>query len=272
MIALLLAAALSAQAPDKAGAPAAQGAQETKVRQSLSPTEQRYDHCVNTATSDPDKGEIEASFWRRDGGKFLARQCLGIAFANEQKWESAADEFQGAAQEAEVAHDKKASSFWAQAGNAWLAAGKAAQARSALDAALAAGTLTGVERGEATFDRARALVVSGDLAAARNDIDAALRDAKDDPLIWLASATIARRMNDLERARGDIAQAYTLASDDANIYVEIGNIAAAGGDSAGAQSAWHDAIRIAPDSAAAKSARDALAQFDQAASPAAAKP
>lgn len=223
--------------------------------------EARYDRCVDLATVNPPEGVVEGTQWRASGGGFFARQCIGIAYANQAKWTPAAEEFEAAAQEAEVARNSKAAQFWAQAGNARLAAGDVAKARAALDAALAAGTLVGLERGEAQFDRARAMVAAGELEGARNDIDQALTLAGEDPLIWLASATLARRMDDLPRARKDIAEAFRRSSDDPSIYLEIGNIAALGGDADGAKSAWNDAVRVAPSSEAAANARNALKQF-----------
>lgn len=221
----------------------------------------RYDQCVDLATGDPPRGAAAASQWRTNDGGFLARQCLGIAYANQQQWIPAAEEFTAAAQEAEVARDPHAAQYWAQAGNAWIATGQPAKARAALDAALAAGTLTGLDRGEAQFDRARAFVGIGDLESARADIDKAIELAPADPLIWLASAALARRMEDLPRARKDVAEAFRLSSDDPSVYLEIGNISAVAGDEAGARSAWNDAIRIAPSSPAAESARTAMQQF-----------
>ena len=232
----------------------------------------RYNNCIDLATGDPAKGETEATFWHRDGGRFLARQCLGIALANQGRWLAAAGEFEDAAQEAEVVHDNRAAYFWAQAGNAWLATKNTVKARRALDAALAAGTLETTQRGEALFDRARSMVASGDLAGARADIDAALALVKQDPLIWLASATLARKMNDLPRAKIDVAEAFRQATDDAAVYLEVGNIAAAAGDESGAKAAWNDAVRIAPDSNAGRSARVALKQFDNPAASATPKP
>lgn len=225
-------------------------------------TEARYDRCVDLATSDPKAGEADAARWRIDGGGYFARQCLGIAYANQRRWAGAAEEFAAAANEAEIARDSRAAHYWAQAGNARLALGDAAGARSALDAALAAGTLIGLQRGEASFDRARALVLLGDLAGARADLDRAQQLAAADPLVWLASATLARRMGELVRARADIARAYELARDDASVLLEIGNIAARSGDAAGTQGAWTEAARLAPDSEAAAQARAALKQFE----------
>lgn len=227
-------------------------------------TEARYDQCVDLATSNPKAGEADATRWHVDGGGFFARQCLGIAHANQRNWAAAADEFAAAANEAEIARDSRAAHYWAQAGNARLAQGDAARARSALDAALAAGTLVGLQRGEASFDRARALVLLGDLESARSDLDRAQQFAAADPLVWLASATLARRTGDLPRARGDAARAYELARDDPSVLLEIGNIAASSGDADGAQHAWNEAVRLGPDSEAGAQARAALKQFEPA--------
>ncbi|QNA82679.1 hypothetical protein G4G27_00650 [Sphingomonas sp. So64.6b] len=244
---------LAAAAPVQAGPPA--------------PAQDRYTHCLDLATNDPATGADEAGRWQLSGGGFLARQCLGVAYANSGNWNAAAAEFEGAARAAELAKDKRAALFWAQGGNAWLAAKEPGKARAALDAALAAGSLTGLQRGEALLDRGRAQVASNDLAGAREDLDQALVDAAADPLAWLLSATLARRMDDLPRARKDIAEALKRSGDDASVQLEAGNIAALGGDEAGAKAAWGQASKIAPESESGIAAKAALAQFATPAKP-----
>jgi Flp pilus assembly protein TadD len=93
-------------------------------------------------------------------------------------------------------------------------------------------------------------------------MDKALVDGADDPLVWLLSATLARRMSDLPRAQKDIAQALRLASDDASVQLEAGNVAALAGDEAGAKAAWSAAVRLKPGSDIATHAQAALEQFD----------
>ena len=228
------------------------------------PAEQRFNRCAGLAREDARQAETEAGQWQRDGGGFLAHQCLGLAYATEQRWTAAAAEFDAAGEAAGIAHDARTANYWAQAGNAWLAAGEPMKARTSLNAALALGTLQGLQRGEANLDRARAFVASGDLPDARVDLDRATVDAADDPLSWLLSATLARRMQDLPRARKDIAEAMHRAGDDASVQLEAGNIAAALGDEEGAKLAWNRAIQIRPDSVPARLARNALKQFDTA--------
>jgi len=248
MIFLLLLSAQAAQAAPVAGPP--------------DPVEQRFDRCVDLAESDPRAAEVEAGQWQRDGGGFLSHQCLGIAYASETRWTGAGAEFEAAARGAEIARDKRAANYWAQAGNAWLAGGEPMKARTALNAALAAGTLEGMQRGEANLDRARAFVAGGNLGDARADIDRALVDAIDDPLAWLLSATLARRMHDLPRAQHDIAETLKRAGDDASAQLEAGNIAALSGDEARAKAAWTRAAQLRPDSDAGRAAMAAIRQFD----------
>lgn len=225
------------------------------------PAAQRLERCVDLAAGDPPAALAEAAEWRSAGGGFLARQCLGMAYAAQQNWVAAASEFDAAARAAEAARDSRAANYWAQAGNAWLAAADPAKAQAALDAALAAGTLTGLQLGEAHLDRARALVAGGAAQGARADLDQAIRHAPEDPLVWLLSATLARRAGDLPRARKDIAAALDRSGDDASVQLEAGNIAALQRDESGAKTAWNRAVLLAPDSDAGRQARAALAQF-----------
>ena len=254
--ALLLSQAASPAAkpaPKPAPKPAAAGPADNGAR---------LQRCIATIATDPVAARAEAGRWRMAGGGAAARDCAGLAFAAEKNWPAAATEFETAAHEAQLARNDRAATYWAQGGNAWLAAGDPARARVALDSALTAGTLTGLQLGEARLDHARALVAAGDLASARTDIDLALTTAGADPLAWLLSATLSRRMGNLPRARGDIAEALKRSADDPSVQLEAGNIAAQSGDEPAARTAWGEAARLAPDTPVGRSAVAALAQFD----------
>jgi tetratricopeptide (TPR) repeat protein len=221
----------------------------------------RYEHCIERANTDPAGAEAEAGAWRVAGGGFLASQCLGMAYSREQRWAAASVAFETAATAAEKAKDARSSGYWAQAGNAFLAAGDASKARAALDAAIASGTLTGMELGEAHLDRARALVGANDMGGARDDLDRALGEVPADPLAWLLSATLARHVAGAPRAQKDIAEALRLGGDDSDVQLEAGNIAAKAGDAGAAKTAWQQAVDLRPDSASGKAAAAALQQF-----------
>ncbi|WP_109809561.1 tetratricopeptide repeat protein [Sphingosinithalassobacter portus] len=226
------------------------------------PISDRGDACERAAVNAPRQGETLANQWIVDGGGYQARECLGLALANQQRWRDAASAFSAAATEAEDKDDVRAANLWALAGNAWLAEGVPDRALTALDKAIAKQKLEGLTLGEAHLDRARARVSGGDEAGAREDLDIAVRLAAADPFAWLLSATLARRMGDLPRAHRDIAEAVRLAGDDPAVQLELGNIAAVSGNADGARTAWERVITLAPGTARAATARQALAQFD----------
>lgn len=187
-------------------------------------------------------------------------RCAGVALARIEKWQQAAELFEGAAK---ALNDAKAARLWAQAGNAWLAAGEAARAGAALDSALVwSAGLSAAEKGELQLDRARAAVAAGQLEAGRTVLDQALASVPDHPLAWLLSATLARRMGQPRRAATDIAEALKRAPEDAAVQLEAGNIAALAGDRAKARERWAEAARLQPDGATGRAAKAALAQFD----------
>ena len=186
-------------------------------------------------------------------------RCAGVALAGAARWREAAAAFEGAAKQV---NDTKAADLWAQAGNAWLAAGEPAKAGAALDAALVLSEgRTAFDKGELRLDRARAAVAAGDLDAGRTVLDQALTAVPDDPLAWLLSATLARRMGQPARAAKDIAEALKRAPDDAAVQLEAGNIAARAGNTEQAKERWGDALRLQPDGDAGRAAKAALAQF-----------
>jgi len=220
---------------------------------------QRYRACAAVAEADSAKGVAAADAWAKDGGGFLADRCKGLALATGGQWAQAAAIFEFAAQGAQSAQHSVAYPAWAQAGNAWLAAGQPTRAKAALDNAIDPGFLRNLQLGQALIDRARAFVGMGELPSARTDLDIAVREAPEDPLGWLLSATLARRMGDLERARDDIVEAAERDADNPAVQLEVGNIAAGLGEDVGARGAWARVIELAPESPQAASAKAALA-------------
>lgn len=221
----------------------------------------RFEACAALAESDPAKALDQAGAWRLQGGGVLARQCEGLAYVTQKRWAPAAIAFEAAARLAERDADGRAATLWVQAGNAALAGNDPAKARGFLDAALARATLTGEPLGEAHLDRARARAALGDLPGARFDLDSATKLVPADPLGWLLSATLARRMNNLARAQADIAEAAKRSPDDAAVAYEAGNIAMLSGNEAAARTAWEGATKIQPNGPAGKAAAEALARL-----------
>ncbi len=226
--------------------------------------EARFDACMDTATDDPKTGIVAANEWLIAGGGYFARHCLGFAYSKEGRWSAAADAFVDAARDAELARDKRAANLWTQAGNAMLATGDADKALTYFDAALAQGVAQGLLLGELHLDRARALVVAGQTDAAEIALAEAHKLAPEDPLAWLLSATLARRLGKLERAQADIDIAARLAPRDPEVALEAGNIAASAGKYDVARRNWTQAIEIRPEGPIARTARGHLSELDRA--------
>ena len=221
----------------------------------------RFEACSLLAETDPPRALAEAGTWRIAGGGVLARQCEGLAYVTQKRWMPAAAAFEAAAREADSKADRRAAVLLVQAGNAALAGSDAQAASRYFDAALARGQLTGEALGEAHLDRARARAALADMKGARSDLDLATQYVPADPLGWLLSATLARKMNDLPRAQRDIEEAAKRSPDDASVALEAGTIAVLSGRDDAARTAWEAAIALAPGSASAKSATESLARL-----------
>lgn len=222
----------------------------------------KFQACLDQAIEAPDKAVVFAQQWRIDGGSFYARNCMGFAYARAERWAPAIVSFEQGADEAERNGEMVQSGrLWAQAGNAALAGGDAAKARDDFDAALVRGLPDGVEKGEVHLDRARALVALNDAKGARDSLDIALEQVPQDPLVWLLSATLARRSGELKLAQAHVARAVQLAPDDASVALEEGNIAILTDQEDVARSAWQRAVKLAAQSPAGKAAADNLSRL-----------
>jgi tetratricopeptide (TPR) repeat protein len=226
-----------------------------------SPEQARFDRCAALAEREPARALDKAGSWRLRGGGWLARQCEGLAYVTQKRWEPATIAFEAAAQLAERDADGRSAAIWVQAGNAALASGNPAKARALLDSAIARAVLSGEALGEAHLDRARALAALGDMKGARSDLDQAVKRVPADPLVWLLSATLARKMGDLPRAQADIGEAAKRSPDDASVALEAGNIAILSGREEAARTAWQAAVRLQPKGPAGAAASDSLARI-----------
>ena len=230
----------------------------------------QFEECAALARNDPPSAVMEASLWAQQGGDYLAKACHGLALANDFRFAEAAPLFIEAARGADSRSDVRAARFWAQAGNAYIAEGMAAEAIGALDIALKSSAPAGGERADIEVDRARALVGLNRTDEAVTSLASARQLAPENGTAWLLSATLARRMNKLPDALGYVQTAAALAPRDAAVALEAGNIAIAAGDEASARTQWEQVIKIAPTSRQATTAQAQLAALGSAPTPPAA--
>ena len=226
--------------------------------------EVQFDKCLKLAGTDPASAVAEASLWTQQPGGYLARACHGYALATDFKFDLAIPMLTEAAKLAEEKVGARAARFWAQAGNAALAADTAL---AALDKALASQTLESAERADSEVDRARALVALRRPADAEAALTAARKLSPENGTAWLLSATLARRMNKLPDALSYIQTTAALLPRDAAVALEAGNIAIAAGDEGAARKQWEQSIAIAPNSRQAATAKAQLAALAASAPP-----
>ena len=223
---------------------------------------ERLSSCLTAADIKPEGGVSDAEAWAKEGGGAYAAHCRGYALVKAERYTEATMAYEAGASASGVEPEMRARLF-SQAGNVALLNGDIPRANVAFDLALERPLPATLATGEIHLDRARARVAAEELKGARNDLDKALQMAPMDPLGWLLSATLARRVEDLALARAHIEQAAKLARNDANIAIEQGVIYALSADrDPAARAAFQRAEEIAgKDSELGKRAQAYLAQL-----------
>lgn len=225
--------------------------------------------CLDQLEQDPARAHAMAQIRRSEtsgADRVLANHCLGTASAELGLWDDARAAFAAARAETPDDEARTRARFAALAGNAALAGGDAQGAHDLLtmaetDARTAkAAPLEAI----AATDRARALVTLGRGEEALGALESATRLAPERSEGWLLKATLLRRLDQLAEAQVAIQQAAALAPANTDIGLEAGVIAVLGGRDAAARASWQSVIELAPDSPAAATAKDYLAQLGDA--------
>lgn len=241
-------------------------------QQQSAPEPSRLARCLAQTKSDPAAAIDLALIWRASEAGALraeAEQCLGVAQSRTGRWSEAEESFIAARDDTPVSERSLRAMRGAMAGNAALAADRAAAALALLDVARsdALDAADPAQAGEIAIDRARALVALERPAEAA----AALAEARDrspgNPQAWLLSATLARREGNLAEAQSQIQRAAEINPRDPEIGLEAGVIAVLSGRDAAARQSWQSVIAAAPGSEAAKVAQGYLDQLGPADAP-----
>jgi len=239
----------------------------------LSATSVWLESCLEQLAQDPARAHAMAQIRRSETSgtdRVLANHCLGTAASALGLWDDARTAFLAAREETPAAETRARARFAALAGNAALAGGDPEGALGLLteaenDArAAAAAPLEAI----AVTDRARALVALGRGEEALGALDAATMLAPDNGEGWLLKATLLRRMDRLGEAQAAIERAAALtpggSGNGPQIGLEAGVIAVLAGREAAARQSWQSVIDLAPESLAAVTAKDYLAQLGDA--------
>lgn len=235
---------------------------------STNPASVWLSQCLAQLSEEPSRAHTMAQIQRNavsGDARVLANHCLGLAATELARWDEAIQAFSDARDEIPATDPRARARFATMAGNASLASGDVAGAAlsfqlAKMDAQQAASaTLEAI----ASVDLARALVGMNAPDDALVALDDATRLAPNDSEGWLLKATLLRRMERLEEAQTAIERAGELAPLDAQIGLEAGVIAVLSGREEAARESWLSVIEIQPDSLAAQTAEDYLAQLGE---------
>ena len=216
----------------------------------------KYINCMALARSAPKKAIEIAARWAHAGSDEGARHCAAVAFFNNGAYEEAARRLESLAATSRLQGKKLQAELLAQAGQAWLNAGKTVEALSAQTRALA---LAG-PRIELLLDRAITYASVGKYWEAIDDLNQAIdKDSKRvDALVFRATAW--RKLKNFDLGQDDIARAVELAPSNVDALLERGNILSLSGDPAAAAADWARVIAHDEKSPAADAARENLSK------------
>lgn len=221
------------------------------------PDAQHYERCLQLAHSDPQKAFDDAESWRNVGGGFPAQHCAAVALVGLKKYADAATRLETLAGSMMQSGPDMRADALEQAGQAWLLAGKAPEAKAAFDAALGFKP----KDAELLIDRAEASALGSKYFDAIDDLNTVLDQTPNrvDALIYRASAY--RQLGSLDLASDDIDRALRLDPNSVPGLLERGNLRRLKNDTAGAKADWQQVIKLGPGTPAAASAQENIAHL-----------
>ena len=222
--------------------------------------------CMGAVEANPARSaEVARDALKEAVGRERVRAglCLGVALSDLGQWDEARETFIGARDAAEVDDHASRARLGEMAGNAALAANEPGQALSVLAPAASDAQAAGdkVLIAAIAIDRARALVAVKQPDEAASALAQAREAVPDSAQAWLLSATLSRRQKNLITAQTQIEKAAQLAPQDPEVGLEAGVIAMLSGNETAARRSWNSVLAMAPESDAAATARQYIAQL-----------
>ncbi len=217
-----------------------------------------YAACMAMAQKSPQQAINDSKAWAARGGGEPAQHCAAIAYLGLGLYNEAAQRLEVLGERSAMQDGRLRADLYAQAGQAWLIAGKPDQALAAQTRALALRP----NDAEILIDRSITLATSGRLWEAVDDLNHVLDVAPNraDALVFRASAY--RSLETLDLAEQDIEAANRLWPDSAEVILERGSIRKSRGNIAGARADWLRVIELAPNTPSGEAARREIQTLD----------
>jgi tetratricopeptide (TPR) repeat protein len=216
-----------------------------------------YERCLDMLEDDPEGARSLAESWTMEGGGEGAEHCGALAALSLGEAERAAEALERIAARSHAGITARAAVF-AQAGEAWIAAGRPLRAHAALTLALALTPDAPVVLSE----RAMASLTLDRPADALADLERAVVGDPSAVEPWVLRASALRRLDRIGPAAESVAQALQLDPENVEALLERGIIRQIQGDGAGARADWERVIETAPDGSAADLAAQNMALIE----------
>ncbi len=238
---------------------------ELALAQYAAPEMAQYRACLARVNENPDAAYDQAVEWRDNGGGAPAVHCSILALVGLGKHAEAAARFEALA--ATPGGRVLGADLFAQAGNAWLLAGRPEKAYPVFSAALA--NLPDHGRGPAAdsytdilIDRARALAALADWPASERDLSLALSRDPERTEAYVFRATARRYQEQYALALEDLELALALDPKNAAALLERGVVHRLSGRDQAARDDWLVAITLDPESETGRAAQQNLQLLD----------
>ena len=218
----------------------------------------QYQACMGLLDRDPAGALDSAIEWERQGGGDAARHCKALALIRTGEVEDGALELERIAETLPQIKAPMAASLFAQAGQAWIRAGKPQRALYAQDQ----GLKLNPRDVELLVDRAMNYGNSGMYFEALDDLNAASELAPDDPDIYAFRAAAYRQLESADLAEENVVQALKISPSHPGALLERGYLRRAKGDVEGARADWLTVIQVMPGTDIANEAQKNIAKLD----------
>lgn len=240
----------------------------------MTPASEWLAKCLTLVSEDPARAHTLSQVQRNEttgAERVLANHCLGLASTELARWDDAVTAFGAARDETPGDELRVRARFGTMAGNAALAGSDPVGAETILRRARqdALASASAPLQAIAATDLARALVAMNQPEGALEQLQEAARLQPEDAEIWLLQATLLRRMDRLPDAQTAIERAGELAPLNTQVGLEAGVIAILSGREEAARASWLSVVELEPESPAAQTAQDYLAQLGPSPAPAA---
>lgn len=218
----------------------------------------QYGACMSLLERDPGGALDGAVEWERQGGGDAARHCKALALIRTGQVEDGALELERVAEAMPQVKAPLAAELFAQAGQAWIRAGKPQRALYAQNQ----GLKLDPKNAELLIDRALTYGASGLYFDSLDDLNNAVDLSPDNPDIYAMRAAAYRQLENPGLAEDNIQHALKLSPSHPGALLERGYLRRAKGDVAGARTDWLAVIQVLPGTDIAREAQKNIEKLD----------